>query len=458
MRCPLAPWLPLVAWPPLAAWVAAALSTFLASSLAAEPLSDALSRVYEDSPRLQAGREGLRAVDEGVARARAGGRPFLSGTSTVGVGTDWSHAQPAQSQSLRLTQSLYNGGQTSAEIARAEDEVQAERARLAQLESDVLLEAIAAYVGVAREGSILELARGNEERLRLQLDATRDRERFGDATRTDIAQSQTRFARATADRIAAQGSLSTAEAEYRRVTGQEPGGLKLPDPPEAVAASAAEAQGQAERSFRALAAGHDVAAAREEVAVAVAAMRPKLSLGAEIGIAGSADWQADQRSGASVGATLTVPLYQGGGEQARVRQSKNLLLQRRWARDGARRDAEAEIAAAWQAQATTEAAIKALESQVDAAGFALDGVRQEALVGARLVLDILDAEQELFAAEVALVRARGDRVLAGYRLQAAVGRLSARDLALPVAFDDPDAHLDATSGRWFGLGEPAPDD
>ena len=231
-----------------------------------------------------------------------------------------------------------------------------------------------------------------------------------------------------------------------------------PPPPAVGAASAMEALAQAEGSFRWQTAGHEVAAARAEVAVAVAALRPKLSLGAEVGIAGGADWQTDQRSGASIGATLTVPLYQGGGEQARVRQSKNLLLQRRYARDAARRDAEAEIVAAWQAQATAEAAIKALESQVDAAGFALDGVRQEALVGARLVLDILDAEQELFASEVALVRARGERVLAGYRLRAAVGRLSARDLALPVAFDDPEAHLDATAGRWFGLGEPAPDD
>lgn len=426
--------------------------------LAAEPLTEVLAKVYAESPRLQAGRQGLRAADEEVARAKAGGRPFLSGSSTVSAGLGSGGALAAQSQSLRLTQSLYSGGETRAAVERAEDLVRAERARLLQLEGEVLLEAIAAYVAVAREDAILELARGNEERLRVQLDATRDRERFGDATKTDVAQAQSRHARAVADRIAAEGAYRTAIAEYRRVVGDEPANLALPEPPEAAASSLDAALAQAGRSWRAQAASHEVAAARAEVAASLAALKPKLSLGAELGYGGGADWRTDQRSGASVGATLTVPLYQGGGEYARTRQSKDRLRQRRYARDDARRAVEAEIAAAWHALATAEAAIGSLQSQVDAAGFALDGVRQEALVGARMVLDVLDAEQELFAAEVGLVRARGERVLAAFRLRAALGRLTARELALPVAYDDPEPHHEDAAGRWFGLGGDVPED
>jgi outer membrane protein len=438
--------------------LAAVWALAFAAPAAAEPLADALARVYNDNPRLQAGREGLRAVDEAVARARAAGRPFLSGSSTIAVGPGGNGPVQAQRQALSLTQSLYSGGETKAAVARAQDSVLAERARLMQLEQDVLLEGVSAYAAVAREASVLKLARDNEERLRVQLDATRDRERFGDVTKTDVAQAQTRHAGAIAGRIAAEGAARTAAAEYRRVIGVPPDALSLPDPPEEVATSFDDALAQAPQSWRVQAAGHDVAAARDEVAVALAGLKPRLSLGAEIGYAASPGWQQDQRTGASVGATLTVPLYQGGGEHARVRQSKDLLQQRRHARDDVRRAVEAEIAAAWEALASADAAIRSLESQVDSAGFALEGVRQEAMVGARVVLDVLDAEQELYAAEVGLVRARGERVLAGYRLRAALGRLTAHDLGLPVTPQDPAAHLDEVGGRWFGLGEAVPED
>ncbi len=125
----------------------------------------------------------------------------------------------------------------------------------------------------------------------------------------------------------------------------------------------------------------------------------------------------------------------------------------------ARRAAEAEVATAARAVRTADAAIRALQRQVDSAGFALEGVRQEALVGARLVLDVLDAEQELFAAEVDLARARRERVVAGYRSLAASGRLTAADLKLAVPpVEDPAAHAREAAGRWFGLGDPVGED
>lgn len=421
---------------------------------AGAPLADVLAAVYRDSPRLQAAREGLRAVHEALAQARAGRWPVVGGTATLGAGS----TGLAQRQALRLTQSLYSGGEVTAAVARAEAAVAAERARLLQVEQEVLLEAVTAYTAVARDAALLSLARASEERLRMQLDATQDRERFGDATKTDVAQAQTRHARATAERVAAEGALATSQAEYRRVVGEPPGAPELPEPPEEPAASLEEALARARDSWRWQAASHEVAAAREAVGVAAAGLKPKLSLGAELGYAAAPGWAEDQRTGAAVGATLSVPLYEGGGAQARVRQSKDLLQQRRHARDEALRAAEAEIAAAWHARATAEAAIRSLEAQVDAAGFALEGVRQEALVGARLVLDVLDAEAELFAAEAALARARGERVLAGYRLLAALGRLTARDLDLAVAFHDPEAHRREATGSWFGLGGAVPED
>lgn len=428
-----------------------------AAPVMAEPLADVLAKVYLASPRLEAARAGLRAADEAVARARAGGRPFVAGSSSVG-GALGGGGSLYQRQALTLTQSVYRGGGNAAAIARAENAVLAERARLGQVEQEVLLEAVAAYTAVARDDAVLTLARRNEDRLRLQLDATRDRERFGDVTRTDVAQAETRLARATADRIAAEGDLDAARAEFARVAGAAPGPLSLPEPLPEPVPSLEAALSEAQASWRWQAASFDLAVARDEVDLALAELKPKVSLGAELGYGGDAAWRQDQGTGASFGATVAVPLYQGGGEYARVRQSKELLQQRRHAQDEARRAAEAEIARAWQAVRTADAAIRSLQSQVDAAGFALEGVRQEALVGARLVLDVLDAEQELFTAEVDLVRAGRERVLAGYRLRAALGKLTARDLELAVAYQDPKIHHDEVSRRWFGVGGAMPAD
>jgi outer membrane protein len=429
------------AWPLLAG----------AAAAKAEPLADALGRAYLTNPRLEAGRAGLRAADESVPRALAAGRPQVTSTSSAAFNAA-GDALPAARQALNLTQSLYNGGGTRAAVRRAEDAVRAERARLAQLEQELLLEAVAAYTAVARDRAVLELARRNEKRLRVQLDATRDRERFGDVTRTDIFQAESRLARAAAERVAAEGSLQAASAEYRRVVGEWPARPELPPAPDGPPASLDEALAAAEGSWRWQAASFELAAARGEVAVALAALKPRLTLGGEVSYADDSGPYRDAGANAAIGATLAVPLYQGGGEHARVRQAKELVAQRRYGVDDALRAVEAEITLAWEAHRTAEAAIRSARQQVDTAAFALDGVRQEALVGARAVLDVLDAEQELFAAEVDLARAERERVLAAYRLRAAVGRLTARDLALPVTYHAPEEHYRDVSARWFGLG------
>lgn len=432
-------------------FVLATVPLFEPSVAGAETLSDMLSQVYVGSPRLEAGRAGLRAADELITQALAPGRPQASTSNSVAYNAT-GDALPTQRQALTVTQNIYSGGAITAASRRAENGALAERARLSQLEQEVLLEAVAAFTAVARDGAILELARGNEERLRIQLDATRDREHFGDVTTTDIYQAKARHAGAIAERDAAAGALKEAVAEYRRLAGTEPPRLDLPAVPEGLPATLDDALAGVEANWGWQAATFELAAARNDVAASWGAMKPRLTLGAELSYAEDGGSSGRSGSNAAIGATLTVPLYQGGGEYARVRQSKELLIQRRYGRDDALRTAEAEIAAAWEATQTAEASIRSLQVQVDAATFAVEGVRQEALVGARTVLDVLDAERERFTGEVDLVRAERERVLAAYRLLAAVGRLTARDLGLTVAYYDPEAHYQDVKRRWFGLG------
>lgn len=401
-------------------------------------LAEALAEAYAGNPRLEAGRSALRAADEGMPVARAAGRPQLTATSTAALnalGDDL----PAARQSLSLSQLLYAGGGVSAATRAAERSADAESARLRLTEQDVLLDAVRAYTAVTRDRRVQELARANENRMALEVAATRDRERFGDLTETDIHQAESRHAAGTAERIAAEGAVEIAQADFVRVVGKPPGSLDPAPLPESLPATLEQALAETGSSWGWRAADADVAVAQEAVEVSLAALKPRLTMAGELSYAADGGQQYSSGTGAAVGATLSVPLYQGGGAYAKVRQSRQVLSQRRYARDDAERAARSAIVEAWTSGATAAAVIRSVERQVAAARFALAGVRQEAQIGARAVVDVLDAESELFEAQVQLARAERERVVAAYQLLAATGRLTAEDLGLPLAYDGQEA-------------------
>jgi len=157
---------------------------------------------------------------------------------------------------------------------------------------------------------------------------------------------------------------------------------------------------------------------------------------------------------ASIAAQLTVPLYQGGAEYAAIRQAKETLGQRRLDLDTARDQVQANVTQAWGQLEAAKAQIDATQSQVTAAEVALNGVREEARVGQRTTLDVLNAQQELVNARVSLVTAQRDRVVASFTLLATVGRLSPQSLALGTETYDSRVHYHQVRDKWIGVRTP----
>ncbi len=423
---------------------------------AAVTLPTALSKTYLENPALVAARAGLRAADEGVPIARSSRRPRLAATTEASLGLQESNRGSRSvstfRQALGLEQPLYTGGEATARIGRAEAVVQAERARLEAVEQEVLLAAIEAFTLVLQAQRVLELTLGNETRLARQLEAVQRRYRFGELTQTDVAQAETRYARGIAEREAAAGALETAGAAYQKVIGDPPGTLIEPGMPNDLPLDEAEAQNRVEANPEVRAAAFGVSVARREVDVALSALKPRLKLRGEASYvdepSGRYDWQSDF----SIGAVLSIPLYQGGGEYARIRQTRQHLTEGRYTLESARRDAREDISAAWQDLLTARARGRSLLRQVESARLALDGVRQESLVGARTILDVLDAEQELFDAEAAAAAAARDAIVAAYRLKAGMGELTATALDLEAVPYDPASYYEEVRGAWFGTG------
>ena len=355
---------------------------------------------------------------------------------------------------IALDQQIYNGGETVANTTRAENLVRVERARLVAFEQQVLLDAVTVYTNLLAAEAVLDFAIQNENRLLRQLQATRDRFEVGEVTRTDVAQAEAALAGATADRVQAEGELVAAQADYRRVINQEPGRLVVPEPLRAVPDSEAEAQQIAEvGNPNITAAQFDLAAARAEVDVATSALLPRLSVRGELTYADEPNLVLDWQREASIGANLVVPLYQGGGEYARVRQTKQTVRQREDDLEAAFRAVRNEVTAAWQAVLTSTTQIDSISEEVRANLIAVEGARQEALVGQLTTLDVLDTESNLFQSQVALVQSRRDQIVASYRLKAAIGELTVVGVDLPVEPYDPEAYYLDVRDRLFGLGE-----
>lgn len=424
----------------------------------AQTLNDALAAAYNSNPTLLAARAELRSVNEGVAQALSNWRPSLSGGASTGQRTSESAGIGSDTTTpndvfIAAKQPLYRGGRTIAGVARAENEVLAQRARLRSVEQTVLLQAATAYMNVWRDQSVLQLNVNNEQVLKRQLEASQDRFTVGEITRTDVAQSESRLARAVSERITAEGDLTSSRAAYKEIVGSLPGVLNsissisnLPATQASVVSSAVD------NNPDVVSAKFSERAATHQVREVVGELLPEVNLTGQLRHLKEAAGSGSESNSAQILAEVSVPLYQQGSVSSRVRAAKQVSSQRRYEIAAVRRQAEQQGISAWENLQTARAQIQSFQAEVRASEIALEGVRQENAVGARTILDILDAEQELLDGQVNLVRVQRDEVVAGFEVLSAVGQLTARDLSLPVDHYDLEANYKAVRGKWFGLG------
>ena len=422
----------------------------------AETLEEALATAYSNNPTLRAQRAAQRAVDETVSQARAGWRPTVTLSASASErrsDTNRSSAVTTRplSVGISVTQTLYRGGRTVNGTQQAEANVLAARARLIAVEQQVLRDTVAAYVDVLRDQATVQLNQNNMAVLQRQLDATRDRFEVGEVTRTDISQAEARLSRARSDFIQAEGTLEISRADYANLVGHPPENLERVPPLIGLPRTQEEAlEGALVRNPGLVAANSAELASDFAVRAVRGTLLPTVSLIGDLTHSEEASGAGLESDTATITARLSVPLYQSGSEHSKVRQLRQTNNQRRIEVEESRRAVIEDVTQAWERLNTATARIRSRADQVAAAELALDGVRQEAEVGSRTVLDVLDAEQELLDARVALVAVERDEYVAGFDLRAAVGRLTAEDLGLPVEVYDPTDYYRAVRNKLIG--------
>lgn len=432
-------------------------------------LTDALASAYATNPALQAARATLRATDENVPQALAGWRPTVTVGGNAGYGNGTARtagiSQPQNTPrqlgqaTATVSQPLYEGGRTRANTNQAENQVLSQRATLLAQEQSTFVNVVQYYVDVIRQKQTLELRINNERVLAKQLQATNDRFRVGEITRTDVAQAQAALAQATADRQATEGTLATVRASFLQYVGyQPPSDLIEPQPLALPVKTRADAIAlAATNNPNVVAAMFNDAAARDFVDVEISKLLPTLSLQGEAFDQTNQTLRGTNSKGYQVLANLSVPLYQGGSEYAAVRQARQTEQANRKRLDDARRTAIQQASQSWDTVIAARATAESTRAQIRANAIALEGVEREAIVGSRTTLDVLNAQQALLNSQVTLVNNLADLVTASYNLAAAIGRLTAEDLNLPVARYDFTAYYNAVRNRWIGLGDYATD-
>ncbi|MGY6531670.1 TolC family outer membrane protein [Glycocaulis sp.] len=429
--------------------LAAGLAVFgLAQPANAQSLNETLEAAYRTNPVLAAERARLRQTREGLTQARSARLPGVSASAGISESEGWGGAPGGGdvNYSVSASQTLYAGGGIDASVDQALARIESARFGLINTEQQVLIDAVAVHLDVLRDTEIVSIRRNNVEVLAEQLRAARDRFEVGEITRTDVAQAEARLSGAQAQLSAAQATLASSRAGYERVTGTTPLDVEapesLPDVPESYSIAADVAL---ENNPFLISALFNEQAAQAGIRVARSAMRPDVSLSASASEARDNDFTGRARGSVSVGARVSMPIFTGGLNESRVRQAVAVADESRMNVLNVRRQIAEGISNAWNNYLAAEAVIRSSREAVRANEIAFDGVRQEAFVGLRTTLDVLNAEQELLNSRLELVRAERDYQVAAYALLQVMGRLRAENVGLePYEEEDLSA-----PGRWW---------
>jgi outer membrane protein len=405
----------------------------------AENLEDAIASAFSNNPTLADARLGVRSAREDRRQASASYYP------QVDVGVDFSgriletrsnslfgvsnnvDVLDGRSVALRAVQRLYSGGRRRAEVNQAEAGIGGAQESLRQAEQGVLLRTIRAYADVLRDQENLRIRAEYSDSLSEDLRGTQRRLEVGDVTRTDLAQSQARYARAVAGVSQARAQLEQSRAAYDAAVGHQPGDLAPLDAPPSAPFSVQDATAEAEAvNPELLQAKYDERAAQAQVNIERSSLAPTLDVIGSANYADDVAQEGDMSQSAEVRARLSVPLFEGGFYQSRVRQSRIAVLRAEERTESTRRAVRANVATAWHALDAAAEVVEAAHAQVDADETAVEGVRREQGVGLRSTLDVLNAQQELLDSELGVVNAERDAYVAVFELLQAMGVATAR--------------------------------
>lgn len=408
----------------------------------AQSLDIALAHAYSNHPVLFSETIEGKVVTEDVAEALSGWEPkvYLDGSLGKRLVTTKAKSKSSDTKSnlpismgMVIEKKIYDGGKTDQSVKIADAKFVLSQSKLLLIENDVLLKGTKSYLNLLKEESLLEIALKNREVISRQLEATKDRYEVGDLTVTDVSQAEARLSDAEANYVRAKSNLDSAQATFYSEIGLEPEDVYFPKMPPKLPKNLQELISKVTVSNPSIVvATSSRKLAEEELKLALKDMEPSLDLRATVNQSWDPNTFFEEQRYVDVSANVSWPLYKGGKEESLERKYKQKVIQSKTEIDNAIRLASEKAMIAWNKIESLKSQITAFEASVHANEIALEGVIQEENVGARTIIDVLDAENELFRAKANLIKVNTNMRIASYELLALAGEMNARTLNLPV--------------------------
>ena len=413
----------------------------------AETIIGAMSRAYDNNPDLAVARAGLRATDEDVAIAKSGYRPSITGVLAATFNNIDGTKTNLSAGNLTITQQLFDGFATRNNVGAAKAKVFAGREDLRSTEINILQSAAQAYANLSRDNQLVVIRRENLMFLKEQLNSAKSRLDVGEGTRTDVSQAEAQLASAVAGLAAASAQAKSSAAVYVQIVGVAPRKIGQPKTiARLLPRSLDDAIAKGLNSHPSIAAAqYNVDAAEFNIGSSKANLLPGVVA------TGSLTETNLGVTTATLEGEVTVPIYSGGANHARVRQAKQNLDARKAQVTSQKRSVEQAIVASWVGYESAVATLSANRAQLNAAKLALNGVMEERRVGQRTTLDVLNAQQTVLSSRENIVQSQRNAVVSSYSTLAAMGLLTVDYLKLKVSRYDPDKHYFAVKDKWFGL-------
>lgn len=421
-------------------------------------LQEVLRHTYKSNPEILSARSEVHAAQELLPQAMSGWKPSVEATADISAAELDSKPEgydgyTSKAIALEIIQPVYRGGRTLSDSEAAGYSIRSSKAQARAIEQTVMLEAVSAYMNVIKAEAVLELRKGNRKLISRRLEATKERFRVGELTKTDVSQAEARLAQADSGVISARGDVRSAYAEFEQITGMAPQGLSKAKPftdlPEDID-SALKLAGEINPEIKA--AEYAYRASRQNIRSVYGELLP------EVGLSGSWSRTRDPSPGTIeestsgiVGLSATIPLYKSGSVRSRIREARHQANRKMIDITGTRRAVRENVINAWENLMAARAEIMSRQSQVKAAAVAKEGVNEEAKSGTRTVLDVLDADQEYLDAQVSMVTAKTNEVVAAFTLARAIGLLSPGKLGFPGEEVDFEIRLDKAKWKIPGI-------
>ncbi len=422
--------------------------TLMPTHIMAESFEDALKRTLNTNPTLSSERSRYLAYKQNQILAFSATLPQISAyarTSTnditsvndlTGEEISFRGQHRNDSWGLNAQMDVFTSGKNLSDILQTRADIRVQKQNFIATEQQVLLGAVSAYLDFLRSQAVISLRQKNVEVLMRQYESVKDQFDVGIVTRTDVAQSESRLELAQARLIRQQALLEAARATYKEIIGLEPEDLQAPDGLPALPGSLEEAFDIAMRQSPTMRIAQDQSRSADYAAYsAVAGSLPKVSL---FGTYSVTDDPTRQRLGieeevANFGIEVSMPIFTGGRTYAAIRAAGHVKNTTRMLLHAAQNSVAREVTVSWYNFKAATGEIDASRKQIKASEIALEGVKQERELGIRSILDLLDAENELLDARVALIEAERNQIIAVYNLLASIGSLTGAQLKLDVS-------------------------